>query len=444
MLSLRSRLMLAAGIVLVTFVVLTGLALNRAFSVAAIHAQEAKLRGLTYALLGAAYINPHEASVSLPQLGDPRLQQPGSGFYAMIADTQGHVIWSSPSLLTAPARITPSKVNTWRFERKKGPEGGHFQLDFGVRWTPNSGGRYYTFVVGEPVAGYLSQLAEFRRTLIFWLGAATVLLLLTLAAVLQWGLKPLRNLSVELARVEQGDAVKIAGRYPGELSRLVSGLNTLLIHERARQTRYRHALADLAHSLKTPLAVLRGLNTRDGLNEEAERRVSEQVGRMDQIVAYQLNRANAGSMHGLMPPVMLAPLVKRVIATLRRVYQERNLTFDAKLPEELKGRVNENDMLEIVGNLLDNAAKWAKSRVIVHLHREERGLVLTVEDDGPGFDPDETEYLLKRGTRADTQVEGHGIGLAVVGELVRSYGGKIEIHRAESGGASVTVSFPEA
>lgn len=442
--SLRTRLVLAAGVVLAAFVVLTGVALDRAFSAAALHAQEAKLRGMTYALLGAADIDAHSVQVSLPQLGDPRLQQPGSGFYALIADTAGRVVWASPSLLVPPASVPSSPPGAWRFDRRRAPGHDRFQLAFGVRWTPDSGGHRYTFVVGERAASYLAQLSEFRRTLAFWLSAAAVLLLLALVALLHWGLRPLRELSGELGRVERGESPQLGGAYPAELAPLVTGLNTLLTHERARQTRYRHALDDLAHSLKTPLAVLRGLTARDGLSGEAERRVAEQVGRMDQIVAYQLNRATAGPALGLMAPVALAPSVQRVISALQRAYRDRNLQIAIDLASDMTGRIDENDLLELAGNLLDNACKWARTQVSVRLAREAGTLVLSVDDDGPGFAPGEAGRLLERGARADTRVEGQGIGLAVVVELVRGYGGTVEIGRSPLGGASVRAMLPHA
>lgn len=442
--SLRGRLVLAAGLVLAAFVVLTGLALDRAFSAAAIHAQEAKLRGLTYALLGAADIDARSVQVSLPQLGDPRLQQPGSGLYALIADARGHVIWASPSLLTSPVEVASSPVGEWHFMREQGGGADRFRLAFGVRWTPDSGGQRYTFVVGERATAYVAQLSEFRRTLAFWLSGAAILLLFSLAGVLRWGLSPLRTLSTELGRVERGEVQHIGGRYPTELAPLASSLNALLTHERSRQTRYRHALDDLAHSLKTPLSVLRGLSARDGLSGAGERRVAEQVGRMDQIVAYQLNRASAGAAHGLMAPMPLAPSVMRVITALQRAYRDRGLRFETSVPEGLSGRIDENDLLELVGNLLDNAAKWTRERIAVRLIRDTDGLVLTVEDDGPGFDPGEVDHLLERGARADTHIEGQGIGLAVVCELARSYGGAVEITRSRMGGASVGVSLPNA
>lgn len=442
--SLKGRLMLAAGLVLAVFVVLTGLALDRAFSLAALHAQEAKLRGLTYALLGAADINSSGVQVSLPQLGDPRLQQPGSGLYALIADARGKILWSSPSSLLLPIKIIPPPAGKWVFSRESGPGMGRFQLAFSVRWTPVSGAHRYVFVVSESAAHYFDQRAVFRRTLAFWLSGAAALLLLVLVVVLRWGLRPLRALSVELARVEQGEVERVGGGYPEELSGLVEGLNALLSHERAQQTRYRHALDDLAHSLKTPLAVLRGLRGRDGLNPEGERRVAEQVGRMDQIVAYQLNRASAGAVHGLMAPILLAPQVSRVITALERVYRDHDIHFEAELPEHLRGRIDENDLLELAGTLLDNAAKWAQSRIAVRLERDSEGLSLAVEDDGPGIDPADAERLLERGARADMQVEGQGIGLAVARELARSYGGRLEITRSSSGGAHVRAVLPYA
>ncbi|MEJ2479749.1 MAG: ATP-binding protein [Acidihalobacter sp.] len=444
--SLKRRLLLAAGAVLAVFVVSTGVALDRAFVTAAGQAEQDKLRGLVYALLGAVNISSQKVSLNVAQLGDPRLQQPGSGLYALIADAHGHVLWRSPSLLEAPPHpADTAAAGQWRYGRTVLGGTPMFRLGFGVRWTPDSGGARYDFVVYEDTSGYQQQLNGYRRTLGFWLGGAAVLLLAALVGVLQWGLRPLRAVSAELERIESGGAERLEGDHPRELRPLVDGLNTLLAHERARRERTRHALDDLAHSLKTPLAVLRGLRDSEGLQGRAAATVAEQVERMDQIVGFQLERAaGAGGPQGLVPPLPLTPVIERLLPALERVYGERGIHLRADVPQGLSARIDEHQLMELAGNLLDNAAKWARVRARLSARRDDDGLLLRVEDDGPGFAQADAQSLLARGVRADERNPGQGIGLAVVAQIAADYGGGVSLERSELGGALVEVRLRTA
>lgn len=443
--SLKRRLLLAAGGLLAVFVVSTGVALDRAFVSAAGQAEQDKLRGLVYALLGAVDISSNKVSLKVSQLGDPRLQQPGSGLYALIANAHGHVLWRSPSLLEIPPQpANTAAVGQWRFGRAVLNAKPVFRLGFGVRWTPDSGAGRYDFVVYEDTTGYRHQLDGYRRTLGFWLGAAAVLLLMALLGVLEWGLRPLRDVSVELKRIESGEAQRLEGGHLRELRPLVDGLNTLLAHERARRERTRHALADLAHSLKTPLAVLRGLREEEGLTGRAAVTVAEQVQRMDQIVAFQLESAVEAGPQGLLAPLKVAPVVERLLSALERVYGERGIRLRAELAEGLVARIDEHQLMELAGNLLDNAAKWARVRVRLSARRDAEGLLMAVEDDGPGIVEARAERLLARGVRADTRNPGQGIGLAVVAQIAADYGGSVRIARSELGGTLVEVRLRTA
>lgn len=443
--SLKRRLLLAAAAVLAVFVVSTGVALDRAFIAAAGQAEQDKLRGLVYALLGAVNITSKQVSLNLAQLGDPRLQQPGSGLYALITDAGGRVLWRSPSLLDAPPHPAGlPAAGQWSYGRSALGGTPVFRLGFGVRWTAESGGARYDFVVYEDTHGYQEQLDGYRRTLGFWLGGAAALLLGALLGVLQWGLRPLRAVSAELERIERGEEERLQGEHPRELRPLVNGLNALLAHERARRERTRHALDDLAHSLKTPLAVLRGLREDEGLGGRAATTVAEQVGRMDQIVAFQLERAVGTGPQGLLPPLPLAPTVERLLPALERVYAARGIHLRADLPQELTARIDEHQLMELAGNLLDNAAKWARVRVRLSARRDAEGLLLRVEDDGPGFAPADAQSLLARGMRADARNPGQGIGLAVVAQIAEDYGGGVDIGRSELGGARVDVRLRTA
>jgi two-component system sensor histidine kinase PhoQ len=248
----------------------------------------------------------------------------------------------------------------------------------------------------------------------------------------------------ELTRLERGEQERIAGSYPAEVQRLTDNLNTLLTHERSLQKRYRDALADLAHSLKTPLALVRGALRDAGRTDAAARTLDEQVNRMDRIVAYQLQRASTSGRSGLAAPQPLRPAVERMLAALAKVYGDKRIATEVAVDAALRFRGDEGDLTELLGNLLDNAFKWGRAKVRVSAQATGARLTLTVEDDGQGIAPDQAQRVLERGVRADQSVPGQGIGLAVVRDIVDAYDGELRIERSGLGGARITLVLPAA
>lgn len=440
--SLRARLLLAATLILLAFVVLTALALERAYHDRALQAEQDKLQGLIYALLGATDSNDRGLlEVNEGELRDPRLIHPDSGLYTMILDEVGDVIWQSPSLLGHMAVAQSHDVGIWRFRQIRDAEQLFFTLSLGVNWTNRGQTRRYTFIVVENSADFYAQTGQFRRTLWLWLAVPALLLLALQWLVLHWGLSPLRRLVGELRAIESGSQTGIAGAYPDEIHPLTAGLNAMLRNERQQQTRYRNALDDLAHSLKTPLAVLAGDTEQARLPESLQSRLREQLGRMRQIVDYQLKRAAAAGGRRLSAPVRLKPAAEKLCAALSKVYRDKDIHYEIDLPAHLGWRMDEGDLMELLGNLLDNASKWCRQRVRVGSRDDGLQTWVLIEDDGPGF-PQEAEALLLRGVRADNRVDGQGIGLAVVAELLQAYEGQIRLERSALGGACVRLGLP--
>jgi two-component system sensor histidine kinase PhoQ len=264
-----------------------------------------------------------------------------------------------------------------------------------------------------------------------------VLLLLAQLLLLRWALAPLRGVAQEIRRIEDGRQARIEGNYPSEITGLTENLNTLIEQERVRQTRYKEALSFLAHSLKTPLAVLRG-----ALSEPARlpAAVQQQVKRMDDIVQHQLGRAAAGGATRFAPPILVGPILERIRDALGKVYADKGLALAVDCPADLAWRIDEGDLFEMMGNLMDNAAKWARQRVQVTVTRERAALRISVDDDGPGFT--DTEKVLQLHVRADERVPGHGVGLAVVNDLVASHHGELKLGRGGLGGGQVQVVLP--
>lgn len=319
-----------------------------------------------------------------------------------------------------------------------------FALSFGIRWLGEEGGegRRYAVVALEDRADVDAQISQFRANLWLWLVGAGVLLLGIQVLVLRWGLRPLRGLMKELRGIEAGEREAIGPGYPDELQPLVGALNAMLENEHHQRARYRNALADLAHSLKTPLSVLQGIAQGNERGGEQRRIAVEQLQRMEGIVDSQLQRAGAAGRQVLRRPVPLRLLVERLVAALEKVYRDKALRFDLQISPALALRADEDDLMEMLGNLLDNAAKCARARVGIDAERAGDHWVIGVDDDGPGFPPQALETLLERGARADTRTAGQGIGLAIVDELVKSYGGTLSAAASPLGGARLVIRIP--
>jgi two-component system sensor histidine kinase PhoQ len=293
------------------------------------------------------------------------------------------------------------------------------------------------FTVLETADPVEAEVRSYRGSLLLWLGGSALLLVACQGAILAWGLRPLRELAADIDRIESGATDQLGGPYPREVQALTDSLDTLLQSEKARRERVRNTLADLAHSLKTPLAVIRGADPGEAGYGAL---VREQAGRMDQIVSYQLQRA-AGSAHRLLQLVPVLPVAQRLRASLLKVYADRSLDIELAIEPACRFRGDERDLMEVLGNLMDNACKYGRSRVRVVAVEGEQ-LAISVEDDGPGIPPERRSAILQRGMRADLQREGQGIGLAVAADIVARYGGELAIAAGELGGARIDLRVP--
>lgn len=438
--SLRARLLVAAVLLLALFGSLAGLVLDRAFKAATLQAQQDKLQTLVYSLLGAASTDAYgELTIAVDAIPDPRLRTPLSGLDAALIRDDGRVVWSSADFLRVKPP-PPPEVGEWRLDRLNDPDA--YSLSFGVRWNDSANDpRRYSVIVLEDAADYDKQLIVFRRTLWLWLGATLIGLSVALLLLLRWGLAPLRRLGRELQQIEAGAQTQIGGRYPEELRPLATDLNAMIVSERNQQTRYRNALGDLAHTLKTPLAVLRGYTDESGLAPVQRQQFSEQVDRMLHIVDHQLRRAAAAGTRTLTEPLAIRPLADKLLAAIAKVYSDKRIRPENQIAEDLRVRADQGDLYELLGNLIENAAKYGNGQIRISAISGQNQCMIVVEDNGSGFPPD-AEKLLERGVRADTQKPGQGLGLAAVADIVQAYGGRLLLDRSSLGGAKVIVTLP--
>jgi two-component system sensor histidine kinase PhoQ len=433
--SIRARLLLGAALMLVAFVAGAGLAVQRAHADSVQAAHFAQLQSTVYLLLAEAELDATGALVMPPAFPEPRLSVADSGLYAKIVNTQRGEEWKSASTVgIRPPFQRASPIDEWRYDTLEGAGGAFLAVTYAVNWAGRTAQAPLVLSVLEDKAGFDRELRIFARTLWTWLGGAAVLLLLSQTLLLEWGLAPLARVTTEIRRIEDGEQAEVQGRYPAEIAALTDNLNTLIRQERVRQTRYKEALSFLAHSLKTPLAVLR-----TAINEPAQlpALVAQQVTRMDDIVQHQLGRAAASGAARFAPYLALAPVVNRIRDSLAKVYADKGLVFTVDCPAQLAWRIDEGDAFEMLGNVLDNAAKWARHRVAVRVRREAQQLTIRIEDDGPGFS--DTHAILQLHVRGDEKVPGHGVGLAVVNDLVVSHGGELNLSRSELGGAQLDI-----
>ncbi|MCP1673793.1 two-component system sensor histidine kinase PhoQ [Natronocella acetinitrilica] len=439
--SLGRRLLLASTLVAAVFLGLTGLALDQAYRSSLAEATRDRLQNHVYTLLAAARLDGGQLQVP-SDLPEARFHHPESGLYGRIRDGSGNTIWQSESLLglhwpmgpiPAPGELTYSLLEL--------DQEGNRSLSYGLSWEdPDTGTGVFIVDVAESRADGLRQLGAFRQTLWGWLGAAAAALLITQALIQRWGLAPLHRAVRELQEVRRGRQDVLQSEYPQELEPLTDGINRLLRAERERRRQVQHSLADLAHSLKTPLTVLRGAleNPGDGRSRQD---VLDQINRIDASVRYQLARAGRSRerMGDQTPVRPVAERLLRTVAALRQPLPLLDLDCDATVhfpgPEE--------ELLELLGNLVENATRYCDGNIrLAAMDNGPGTLTLVVEDDGPGISEASRQRVLDRGERADEQAPGSGIGLAVVADLCRAYGGTITIDTGDLGGARITLTIP--
>ncbi len=429
MVSLRKRLLATTGAILLLFLLLTAVALDRALDAYTRHAEFDRLQGMIYSLLGATDIDPgNRVSVALDRIPAPRLQQPASGLSAAIFDADGQRLWRSPSLLDELPPPSFPGIDQWRFDAN-----GGFTLDYGLEWLFGDGARRYTIRVTDTASPLQRETARLSHRLWLWLALVSALLVATLLALLYWGLRPLSAIRRSLDAIRAGRASRLDVDVPEEIEPLTRSLNELIDHQKRQQQRFRDALADLAHSLKTPLAVMRNTGA-----AQADRQLAQQLDRIDEIIGYQLKRAASRGSGTLTAARTVRPVVERLQRALGKVYADKGVVFVNAVAGDFKLRIDEDDLMELLGNLLDNAAKYGRSRVEVRSD----GDALLIDDDGPGF-PDDAGALLRRGRRADSRQPGQGIGLAVVDDITRGCGLGLTLTRSPLGGARVVITPSE-
>jgi len=443
--SLRRRLLVSASLVLLFFLGMTGVALDRAFERSQVSGQSERLFLRILTLLAESELQTDGLWLP-PYLAEERFNSPESGLVALVLDEQRNVIWQSLSSQWFDQMgwiRSQGDINIG--QEQFGFRGDYIYERYRVLWeTIDNNERRFEFWVLEDAAPLNQIIQTFRQQLWGSLAAVTLVLLLALWVVARWGLRPLSQLAENLHRIRSGQQGRLEGHYPRELQPLADNLNRLLDAEQNQRERYRTAMADLAHSLKTPLAVIRTLEPADA------RELHEQVHRMDQIVRYQLQRAVTETRQG---PVLgqrssLNQSLDRLGRALGKAFHHEDKVLDLPDPDqEWTLAMDVNDVLEVFGNLLENGFKYARSVITVSVSRSLEFpdcWVVDIDDDGPGITQEQRNAVLNRGQRLDTLQPGQGIGLSMVTDILGSYGASLRIEDSPLGGARFRLALPVA
>jgi len=380
-----------------------------------------------------------EATLALTHF-DPPFLKPGSGRYFQILVDDGTVL-RSPSLDGESLAVPAVNRGRRRVTHVAGPRDQDLLIS-AVGY--ELAGRRVTIGVAADLKPIRSR---FQRLMTHYSRVSVLMFALLVAlqvAIVRLAFGTLRRVKADVGRLERGEVTQLGERVPAEVLPLVQEINRMLALLTRRLQRSRESLGNLAHALKTPLTVLQHMADDDQFQRDPElaRQMAEQVRMLRGRIDRELRRARVAGGRSAGAPVAVAKEIDALTQTLRKLHRERNLDIACRIDPDAAFSGDREDFMELCGNLLDNACKWARSRVRVTV-RDGGALALTVEDDGPGCSPEDLDRIARRGVRLDEATEGHGLGLAIVDSIAESYDAQLHFGRsAELGGFAVTVSFP--
>jgi len=446
--SLSARLIAAAAIWTLLGLALGGAVLSNAFRMAAQTNFDAALQADMDGLIAAAEPDPNGGVMLADRFLNHNFDRVYSGLYYQIrlGNSGGQISRSLFDKDINPVDLTKKGALTWG--SAVGPENQQLRVvSRKVDLTPdNSGDAEYTFLVAGDMAAVERQTQEFNTTL-FW--SFLILGLGLIAAILvqvKVGLLPLRQVSKGLAKIRDGEARRLEGRFPTEIAPLATELNSLIQHSEEVVGRARTHVSNLAHFLKTPLSVLAAeaeAHESDPAAAPLADMVKRQVFSMRRQVDHYLTRARAaGSLDVLGNRTQISAVMDDLSRVIARIHVTRGIVIDAECDNGLYFRGERQDLEEMLGNLIDNGCKWARSRVRVRCEKTDGRLVLTVEDDGPGLSAQQRAQVGSRGERLDESVPGSGLGLAIVRDISKLYGGFFSLDQSSLGGVLARLELP--
>ena len=434
-LSLKLRQLLISVFLLLFLLPASFIAIDQAFYTQLLTNTEQKLEVHSYAILSELAVSSDKVELTNNALA-PDFYRPDSGLSAFVTHEQ-NIVWQSDSSLNQGFNPPSEQLTPGEHQFRAVQQGDKlfWVLSISLLFDAEDYTRPLSIHVVQTNERVLAPQQAFRTTLLRWfIGIGCGLLLFMLLAY-YWTTKPLSRLDQEIRKVENGSQEQLQGNYPAELRVIKEDLNLLLSSQNRQKQRYRHHLSDLAHALKTPVAVL---NT-STLSQQPE--LKEQLDRITSMIEHQLKRAASSGQDVWKKQIPVLPPLEKLVSALTKIYRSKNIDIEIIGAETAVFRGDETDLMEMLGNLLDNACKACRQKVRLSVTGNQDNLQLCIEDDGPGVPEQKRQQLFERGTRLDTYLEGHGVGLSIVSELVASYSGQLTLDDSELGGARFTIKL---
>ncbi len=449
--SIAARLFLTAAAMSSVVLLIASLLLTAYYRRETEEVFERRLDVYLRAIVADVSASGEEGRTGPGQLGDPQFELPGSGWYWQITrtDDQTHEIKASRSLFagTLPKLSelgVAAESGGFRRGFAAGPDGRRLRIIERVIDVGDTG--IYLVQVAASGEEMEEQIARFRFALIVAFAALAIALAIGAAFQVRFGLRPLRLLQRELTTIRRGEREKIEGVYPSEVAPLADELSLLIGANRDILERARTQVGNLAHALKTPLSVI--VNEADSAPGPLAGKVSEQAQIMRDQISFYLDRARAAARGGALgQATLIAPSIEALLRAFGKIHGDKGVVFLGGGASDLRFLGERQDFEEMIGNLLDNAGKWAKSRVTIDAALEsdvwERKILrLTIDDDGPGLAPHLREAAAQRGRRLDETKPGSGLGLSIVTDLAAAYGGALQLDDSPSGGLRAQLRLP--
>jgi len=408
---------------------------SSAYYASLVDATEKNLEAHLYSLISE--VEFIDESVKMPStILAPELNRIDSDTFALIYQNND-LVWYSESAVSLefnPNSID-SETGASEFKQVYYQGNAYWQLSLTVILGNAEQSQQAVFILLRDDNALTDILSEFTNTLMTWMLILGAIMTLLMSLGFIWNMRPLQRLDKEIKAIESGKKERLSHTYPVELQAITEDLNLLLESQRRQKERYRASLSDLAHALKTPLAILKSSPMAD--DNDAQ----EQLDRINSMIEHQLKRAATGGTDTWKKTTSVAPVLESILNAMKKVYHDKAIDFESDCGPDINFLGDKTDLMEILGNLIDNACKACRSLVHVNVSYHKNTLNIEISDDGPGIEPSARKELLRRGTRLDTYESGHGVGLAIVADLVNDYQGIIKIDSAPIGGAQFNIEF---
>ncbi|MEP4766422.1 MAG: sensor histidine kinase [Roseibium sp.] len=451
--SLAARLVLVAAVWSTLALALAGVFLVSLYQNASERAFDAQLEVHIKALISEMLESSDELSRSISPtvrqpsyLGDPRFSLPLSGWYWTVrrADSP-QILYASESLVGDPLNVPSLGDNEANATFIAGPTNDEIRV---LQQRITIGETPYVIAVGAATAGFWADISEFARLVAVTLCIVGFGLILAIFLQVRVGLQPLARLRASLGAVRQGESERIDEALPREIAPLAVELNALIVSNKEIVERARTHVGNLAHGLKTPLSVISN-EARSSGGPLADK-VTEQAAIMSTQIQHHLERARMAAQRRVIGVSCdTEPVLGRLVRAMEKIYRDKDLEIEFRQSEAVRFRGESQDLEEMTGNLIDNACKWARTRVEVTVSvlkdtASNRAMFeIIVEDDGPGLTMEQRAEAIQRGKRLDETVPGTGLGLSIVADLAALYGGEFKLDRSDQGGLKAQLTLPQ-